>query len=1129
MFTSGFIVEELALRVGWALVHSLWQIALIGVLFAVVNRLLSRRSANLRYVAGCATLILMLIVPACWLVFTTIASSDRGAIEVASVSSRNVDRVDRTDIVRSSKNVPGNLNNEKDNHRAHVGNQTTISSNEIDESSLLSWHWIARLVAAAWFVGVLVLLIRPTLGFAHANQLLHVGRADVPEPVRLLACRIAEAMKVRRVVQVTESTLAQVPCVVGWFRPVIFLPASAVTGLSQAELESILAHEFAHIRRHDYIVNLGQMAIETLLFFHPAVWWVSRCVRREREYCCDDLALQICSDRTIYTDALLAVGGASVRSRFVLASDGTVLFQRIKRILEPNNNRVDTGSQRLKIRIAAVVCFMLFSVAIGSTFFLRSEETPLENNFEKETAMMSEPGEESPTTNDTTSSKQRQLSGKYLLPSHPFIQAVREVDLARVKELIAGDKTLVDSLVRGDVSLNGKVWKDGQHVDVKEDTPEHVGPLHFAAFHGLSELAQTLIDSGADINATASFGRKEGSTAVTVAAWEGNKETLKVILEAAKAAKIKLELKPALHAALIHLSREKADLLIEHGAQHDIYTAAMAGDGETLKRLIESNRESIDQKHSGYTRTPLEQALKVGQLEMAELLAQSGANVPAHAAAAMGRVDDVQALLKSDPQSATRQFGKQPLLIWALQCGQVKIVKLLLEHGADPNGSDKWDVSPLRHVAQVKGEAGKAIVDLLVAAGADIHQKSRGFTPIEWAVKMKNKHVHHRLLYYKQNWKITERESKFWKALGDGDLETVKACIKEEPSLASKRFPTGEGLFDLTDKLPLVRAAAHGHWEIVKLLLDHGVDPDGKLKDLEPSLGKEHRELGMPLIHAYRQGNYKMVHLLLDKGASVHAHPYCDHSFASVVYRDAAAAGAPTSMVLRSIPDLDEEDKKKIETIGEDVPEVIKLYDRILSLGAIPDHGAIAQAGDYDTVELLLRRHPTGDTKDYWGSNVHEALLYGSAWRGNAKVVEMCMEICANRHTTYAAQHCIRNAITSHNRPGSFEDYYRVIELNLDYLKAHDAFREHKWFLPLHCLADGYIKERTYGPCPEPPNVEQQIKLAKLCLEKGVDINHLTFDYKLTPLDHAINANQKEYAEFLRKNGGKESKDLLKK
>ena len=91
---------------------------------------------------------------------------------------------------------------------------------------------------------------------------------------------------------------------IGWVRPYILLPISAVTGLDEAQLEAVLAHELAHIRRYDYLVNLLQNAVETLLFYHPAVWWVSSRIREEREHCCDDLAVAVCGDVILYAGAL---------------------------------------------------------------------------------------------------------------------------------------------------------------------------------------------------------------------------------------------------------------------------------------------------------------------------------------------------------------------------------------------------------------------------------------------------------------------------------------------------------------------------------------------------------------------------------------------------------------------------------------------------------------------------------------------------------------------------------------------------------------------------------------------------------------------------------------------------------
>ena len=1566
---------------------------------------------------------------------------------------------------------------------------TVASTGQIEESPNANWHGIARFVAAIWLIGVLLLLLRPALGFAHAGRLRKVGRVDVAQSTRKLSQRVAEAMNVLGVVRVAQSSLAQAPCVVGWSRPVILLPTSAVTGLTTAELESILAHELAHIRRHDYLVNLVQMAIETLLFFHPVMWWVSRCVRREREYCCDDLALQVCGDRGVLTDALLVVGGVKTRPQLAIASDGTVLFARVERILKPRESANGTALRKHRDRRQSGIAVCVALLAIGAAVFVFSDDETETNNPKEEPVMASEPNksdsenagspitepdvqrwsdamndrdldaiaallkedskfatmefvpreklpfyhmatykpthyanmqndlelmetllkggvapsfgfavesvemarliiryggrldmwdtldytpvitacwfpnaelmqvlleagadpnyakqnsgatglmilaeraddgdeaieiarllikhgadvnqkafsgfDDQPVTWDAYShdvsqghetalhwaasygkseyakflidqgadtnaktisihrggknaddsltfepfagetpldwafkggdektirllgggdsletvagaaraglkervdallaaggdandvdpstgkyavelalrnnrievlrslidagaewradiitavrkgfplvvrkalaadsalkqkltgeperllldeknlkkphveairaiieaepslptdfvlasyiadadaarsviakhdeaiavslrqvpslagyavcdaelltqvldvgadvnarglpfdstplhkaimhnrgeslsvllqrgadvearlhpvwrpldmaissrwtddfsmlkplldaganpnvihhngytdldlvthrdsdrtdeqyeqaiawlraagaktsaeiqTEKRQMAQSFLPPDHPFIVAVREVDLPRVKELVAEDRSLVNAQVQSDIELTGKAWKDGKHVAIGEDDSHNAGALHFAAFHGHSELAQLLIDLGADVTLPADFGEERDSGPVGIAAWQGDAATLKVLLDAAKAAQVDLDLTPKLHSALVHSAWDKVDLLLEYGAEHDFYTAAMAGDAEVLKRLIDADAESIDRKHSRFDGTPLEEALKVGRLESAELLAEHGAKVSTEAAAALGRIEEIRSVLDDDPEAATRLFGTQPLLLWAIQGGQVEVVKLLLERGANPNGGDEWGVTPLRQVADVKGEPGEKIVDLLVEAGADLYKKSRSYTPIECAKSQKNKHVTHRISYYIDNdIEVTEPQAKFWKAVGDGDIKTVKACLEGDSSLASMRFPS-DRLYFLTHGFPLRVAADNGDWDMAQLLLEHGADPDAK-RDLEDARAlerePEHLELGMPIIAAYNQGNYEMVHMLLDKGASVHAHPYCAHPFASVVCRDATAAGAPTSMVLRSIPDLDEEDKKKIAPVPDDAPEVVKLYDRILSLGGIPDHGAIAQAGDYETVELLLKKHAAGASIDHWGDTVHTALLYGSAWRGNAQTVEMCMTICANRHTTYMAQHCIRNAITSHNRPGTFDEYYRVIELNLDYLKAHEAFDKHDMFTPLQCLVDGYIKEETYGPCPEPPTVEQKLRLAKLCLDKGVDVNHVTPTYcKYTALDLAILHGHKEYAEFLRANGGR--------
>ena len=124
------------------------------------------------------------------------------------------------------------------------------------------------------------------------------------------------------------------PTVIGWLKPVVLLPASALAGLAPNQMEAILAHELAHIRRHDYIVNLLQTVVETLLFYHPAVWWLSRRIRAERENCCDDLAVSLCGDPVAYAAALAELEGLrSTTGELVLAATGGSLLQRVRRLL----------------------------------------------------------------------------------------------------------------------------------------------------------------------------------------------------------------------------------------------------------------------------------------------------------------------------------------------------------------------------------------------------------------------------------------------------------------------------------------------------------------------------------------------------------------------------------------------------------------------------------------------------------------------------------------------------------------------------------------------------------------------------------------------------------------------------
>jgi beta-lactamase regulating signal transducer with metallopeptidase domain len=193
--------------------------------------------------------------------------------------------------------------------------------------------WLPAFVLA-WVCGVVILSLRVMCGWLWVQRMTSHGVTPASPFWEQLAVRLSRRLHITRRVRLLESTVVDVPTVIGWMKPVVLLPASALAGLSPHQLEAILAHELAHIRRHDYLVNLLQTLVETLLFYHPAVWWLSRRIRAERENCCDDLAVSLSGDAYTYAKALAdleALRGSG--APLVIAANGGSLVHRVRRLL----------------------------------------------------------------------------------------------------------------------------------------------------------------------------------------------------------------------------------------------------------------------------------------------------------------------------------------------------------------------------------------------------------------------------------------------------------------------------------------------------------------------------------------------------------------------------------------------------------------------------------------------------------------------------------------------------------------------------------------------------------------------------------------------------------------------------
>ena len=302
---------------GWALVDSLWQEALAGAGLAALLALLPVRAARIRYALATLTLGLMLALP--------LASAAR-----LSGTSPWTDDV----VTATSPVAPGPTSGPGPQAAPMGATPAAPVAARIRAVLEPALPW----VVLVWFGGVVALSLRLASGWLVTRQLGRVGTASVPDACREAVARLAARLRISRPVRVLQSAVVQVPAVMGWLRPVILLPASALTGLTALQLDALLAHELAHVRRYDYLVNLVQSVIETLLFYHPAVWWVSQQVREEREHCCDDLAVAVCGDAHLYATAL--VGMERLRGTppaFALAATGRggALMGRIRRLVAP--------------------------------------------------------------------------------------------------------------------------------------------------------------------------------------------------------------------------------------------------------------------------------------------------------------------------------------------------------------------------------------------------------------------------------------------------------------------------------------------------------------------------------------------------------------------------------------------------------------------------------------------------------------------------------------------------------------------------------------------------------------------------------------------------------------------------
>ncbi|HTX41192.1 MAG TPA: M56 family metallopeptidase [Acidobacteriaceae bacterium] len=300
--------------IGWTLVHFLWQGAGIALVYWVVDRALARRSANARYVLALAALLGMLAVSLSTLAY------EEASLQPSAVRADSAALVVRTSALTAPVRA------------------AAASARPAPAVQLFVVDQVLPFLDVLWLAGVLFLTCRALGGWWLLRRLRLSPLHPAPHTLlrRLDGMRLQ--MGIRRFVDLRLSSRIADPLTAGVLRPWILLPIAALTRLSPEQVEVILSHELAHIRRRDCLWNILQTAVETLFFFHPAVWWISRRAREERELCCDDAALAHCPDPSVYASALLSLEeNRRNHLRLAMALDGhqsrASLRARILRIL----------------------------------------------------------------------------------------------------------------------------------------------------------------------------------------------------------------------------------------------------------------------------------------------------------------------------------------------------------------------------------------------------------------------------------------------------------------------------------------------------------------------------------------------------------------------------------------------------------------------------------------------------------------------------------------------------------------------------------------------------------------------------------------------------------------------------
>ena len=716
-----FLNSTVIQQIGATVLHSIWQLALISIVVAMILRVGETfgifRSANHRYLIQCCGLLLMLLAP-----LTTFFVLTNPQAQLQTTNRANSNLLHRLDLNQpynySNSNFAGQSSSEFHGfiRAGKLGRVTPEPAPPLKQSStgqsFQSNGWLASL-AWFWLIGAIGMLCNSMVQFLGAQRLSTSNTWDAPSHLVKLCKKLVEELEIWQLVDLRFSSSVEVPTLIGWLKPVILLPPAMVSGLSARELELILLHELIHIKRHDYLVNVLQSVAESLLFYHPCVWWMSRRIRFEREFAADEQVVHLSQDQITYVQALLQLeqfrSGSKVETGPTLAATDGSLVLRVRRIATLSIGTVDQArAGRAQTRshpgslvgfsiwltrlpVATVLLSILFTCSFILALCLVSETKKVESN-------------PMPRYSDKFIRMQRPdvsfgYADKDFHDLHPwqapFGMASREIDYDDAWELWCaaadGKADIVKRLVEKDPRLKDIAFR-------------YHCPLDLAVYEGHTQCVKILLHAGTEL--TEKWGWYGWQRMLNIAAEMGHDEIhdlmvaritetlnyhhdIRLMIQALRDQDIErmnqlvqedpnrvrfadADGNTALHWAVVARQIPMIDLLVAHGAYPSRRNGASA------------------MPHQVKMWTELEKAmtrgLETGQHATAarERVLELGAEVDFHTAVHQRNFDLVKQMLANAPSLVHYMPGHLGSPLKAA-VGNVQMIQLLLDHGADPN------------------------------------------------------------------------------------------------------------------------------------------------------------------------------------------------------------------------------------------------------------------------------------------------------------------------------------------------------------------------------------------------------------------------------------------------------------